>query len=286
MRRRWRLLAVLSLAACTPDADPAHPALWEVTGPKGGKAWLFGTVHALPRPVRWRSAAVDSAFEQADRIVVEVDDLGDDERMAAIFTHLSRSTDRPPLSQRVAPDLRDDLARLLDKAGLRESEFADVETWAAALMLARVGRKPDESDNGVDRAVIDAANGKPLVELEGAEAQLGIFDALPEKEQRDLLQLVVAEDGQVDDEGAALAKTWRQGDMRAIEAETRRGLLADPELREALFVRRNRDWTARIAAMLTHGERPFVAVGAAHMAGPDGLPAMLRAKGFEVKRVQ
>jgi uncharacterized protein len=171
----------------------------------------------------------------------------------------------------------------MERAGLDDSAFADSETWAAALALARAGRGEMDSAHGVDREVEALAKGRPVIELEGTRGQLRLFDTLPEREQRDLLAAVL-----LDPEASAEspAEAWRNGDMAAIERATRRGMLADPELREVLFTRRNQAWTETLTAMLLAGQRPFVAVGGAHMAGPEGLPALLAAKGFTVRRVQ
>jgi uncharacterized protein YbaP (TraB family) len=285
MRRLGGLLAALLLAACTPQPQAAHPALWRVEGPHGERGWLFGTIHSLERPALWRSPKVDEAFRASDHIVVEVGNLADQAALRRTFAQMSQSPGLPPISDRVEPALRPRLAALLKQVGAREDSFVNVETWAVALSLARASESAEDAANGIDREVLAAADGKPVVELEGALAQFGIFDRLPEKEQRDFLAAVLRDAGSADEE-AGLAEAWRQGDMRRIEAETHRGLLADPELREALFTARNQAWSDRIAAMLAKGEHPFVAVGAAHMAGPEGLPAMLTTRGYEVTRVQ
>jgi uncharacterized protein len=283
-RRLLAWLALAALAACTPRPEPAHPAFWQIEGPHGERGWLLGTIHALARPAAWRSPAIDTALADSTLIAVEIANLDDSAAMADAYARLSRSDGLPPLSARVDPELRAPLTRLLKEAGKREADFAGMETWAAALTLARAGAGSLDSKHGIDRAVLKLADGRPVVELEGAERQLGLFDAMPEREQRDLLSAVVRDDDSSPD--GSLAEAWRNGDFARIEAETRRGMLADPELREALFTGRNRAWTARIAGLLGRGERVFVAVGAAHMAGEDGVPEMLRARGFTVRRIQ
>lgn len=276
-------LALCLASGCRQEALPANPALWQVDGPKGERGWLFGTIHSATQPLDWKTAPVARALDQADEIVVEVGNIADDAKVSATFAALARSKGEPALSQRITPGLRPALTTLLEQAGYSDDSFGSMDTWAAALTLARNSGENGDPANGVDRAVIALAGSRPVVELEGATRQLEIFDGLPESEQRDLLAAVVREASQPQRD---LAASWRKGDMDAIASETREGMLADPELRATLFTGRNTRWASRIAGLLAGGHKPFVAVGAAHMAGPDGLPALLRAKGYEVTRIE
>lgn len=280
------LIAALALAACARPVE-VKPALWLVEGPSGQKAWLFGTIHALPDPVEWRSQPIEQALEQSDRLVLEVAGINDDAKTARTFASLAASPGLPPLDQRLPVDLRDDLATVLRSGGIKPGSLDQYETWAAALMLqqAVAGAGQSDSGNGIDRALAKGY-AKPIDEFEGAALQLGIFDRLPESAQRTLLAAALEGQESYQADTRRLAQAWAHAELDLIERETDQELLRDPILREALLVGRNRAWVSRLDAILKGGAHPFVAVGTAHLVGKDGLPAMLAARGYRVTRLQ
>ena len=54
---------------------------------------------------------------------------------------------------------------------------------------------------------------------------------------------------------------------------------------QRLLVDRNKDWLPKIEALFSRKGRAFVVVGAAHLVGPDGLLAMLKAKGYAIEQL-
>ncbi len=279
-------LAALALAGCSKPAE-VRPALWLVEGPGGQKAWLFGTIHALPRPVAWRSDKVAAALEQSDRLVLEVARIDDDAATARTFAALAESPGLPPLMQRLPGDLQAELGAALKQDGFAPGALDRYESWAAALMLQNAAMAAGKSDsaNGIDRALL-RGYAKPVEEFEGAAAQLAIFDRLPEPAQRALLAATLGRSGDEMSELRQLEQAWAHGDLALIDTATDADFLHHPDLRDALLVSRNRAWLIKLSAQLTRGAHPFVAVGLAHLVGKDGLPALLSAQGYKVTRLQ
>jgi len=280
------LLALL-LAACQ-QKEEARPALWQVDGPNGERAWLLGTIHALPRPITLEGPAFARATSQASQLLVEVAALEDDQHTALAFHKLSAVPSAPPIAARASEADRSTLTKLLADEKISPDRFNQMDTWAAALALGQAisARSGDDSGNGADRLVLREMKGKPLAEFEGAERQLAIFDALPEAEQRDLLSAVIRSAPTAREDARRLQQAWLRGDVEELAALDHQGLLADPELREALLVRRNEAWISQLVPLLNRGDKPLVAVGALHLVGRDGLVARLEAQGFKVTRLQ
>jgi uncharacterized protein YbaP (TraB family) len=285
IRSLLALAAALALAACSGgtarDWPAPSPALWEVSGRNGEKAWLFGTIHALPDGAEWRTPAFERAFADADLLMVEIGDLGDSGAAARAFSRLAKSKDLPALSVRTAAADRPAVAALMERAGMDDADFWNTETWAAALLLGNAVRE-SETGNGVDRDLLD--EGKPVEALETFATQFARFDRLSEAEQRQLLAAVARDAARKDAEAQAAA--WLTGDLTALETRLGRDLAPQPALRKALVAERNDYFTARIVETIEERRRPFVAVGAGHMLGPEGLPAQLAERGYTVRRVQ
>jgi uncharacterized protein YbaP (TraB family) len=274
----------LALAGCGEPArewPQPSPALWEVSGPGEARGWLFGTIQSLPEGAEWRTAAVDRALAGSSVLVLEIANLDDKEAAKVAFERLATTPGLPPLSQRVPAEDRPALAAFLDRAGMADGDFPHTETWAAAIVLANRARGRDPA-TGVDRELM--AKARQVEGLETFEEQYGAFDALPPPEQADLLLALAAEAGGQAD--ARRVEDWLTGDLASLARDSANGVLADPELREALQVARNRRWAERIAELLARHEQPFVAVGEAHMFGEENLPQLLKARGYTVRRVQ
>lgn len=285
----FRLITVLLLAAPVLAA----PAMWRVDGGQGNgkraQITLYGTVHALPPGQEWFTTAARTAFITADQLVVEVANSGDPAVMAAAVQLLGMLPQPVPLASRLPPALQARLIKTMETIGIPAGGLDRLKTWLAAISIlgADLERSGIDPAAGVDRSLIDmaAAAGKPIHGLETAEFQLGIFDALPETEQRLLLGSVVTDAGAAQDQLRALLKAWLEGDVERIRIEFDDGSLSS-ELEAALLTRRNAAWADWVVARIAQPGQVFVAVGAAHMAGQGSLIALLQARGLTVKRVE
>lgn len=282
---------LLALAGCSeaPGEEaagpPPSPLLYEIASADGAvEGWMLGTIHALPDGTEWRTEAIDRVANSADLLVVEIAALDDSAALSRVFAELGTTPGLPPLDRRLPAAQRPKLAALLERGGMATGDFTTTESWAAALMLAQIDAEGDPA-NGVDRALIREFPRGKVRELEGVRTQLSVFDRLPEVDQRDLLAAVVAEADEAPARAAELRKAWLTGDEATLAAAANTGMMADPGLREALLVARNRRWDAAIAAMLEAPARPLVAVGSAHLVGPEGLAAMLAARGYRIRRL-
>jgi len=277
----WILLGWAAAAA----AD--GPALWQVAGERNS-VYLFGSVHLLRDGEFRLEGAVEEAYEEAEAIFFEVDmdDLSPMETATATAA-LAIDPQGRGLFELMGPDA--EAARnAAAAAGIDLALVSPMEPWFAgltvvSLALAKEGFSPAA---GVEQVVLQraAADGKEVLGLETLEEQLGALDSLALELQRDFLLQALEDAGRPSEALAAFLEAWKRGDAEALAAELATEFAASPALYEALMVRRNQRWAAQVVDLLDDDRDYLVVVGALHLAGPDGLPAMLRDRGLDLKR--
>ena len=270
----------------------ANPAMWKVQGVHG-TVYLFGSIHVMRPEVRWETPKVQAAFHQSGTLYLEIADLGADAMRAMQPLVLSLGMDQEhPLSTKISKEDVIALDAAVKKIGAPgEAGFELMQPWLVYLTLSVMPAVEAGYDpaSGVDQVLQkDAvAQGKTIKGFETAEQQLHYLADFPQAEQVALLHETLEElpksDGKMND----TVTEWEHGDVEKIASVEDDELKAKhPDLYEKLLVNRNERMADTIAGLLKDPATGtvFVAVGAAHLAGPDSIQAMLAKKGFSSTR--
>ena len=82
-----------------------------------------------------------------------------------------------------------------------------------------------------------------------------------------------------------MVNDWKHGDIDDIDRLTQDEFRDLPSLKRRMLTDRNRRWLPEIVGWLQSGKTYMVVAGTAHMAGSEGLPALLRAQGLQVEQL-
>lgn len=282
--RRTLALALLGLVAMAAEA---RPALWEVEG-RGNRVFLFGSVHVLPRGGFAIEGPLADAFAEAESVCLEVDTSQLPESEVAALT-LARAID--PEGRTLFDLLGADADRaraMAAMAGVELAPFAQFEPWFVGLTVALVALQQHGFDveHGVETIIEQAADrdGKKRCGLETLDEQLGFLDGLAPDMQHEILLQTLAEAGDIEAEMQAMLAAWQDGDTDALARQLEEDFKDHPGLDERLIYERNARWVEQLEAMLDGGDDVLLVVGALHLAGPRGLPALLERRGLKVRR--
>ena len=274
-------------APAIPMAEGDGPALWVVSD-ADSTIYLYGTFHLLRPTTAWGSARVDAAFDSASEVWFEVENPDDQAAIVPIVQRLGVSPDRPLSSLLSAEEFAtlDTAAKALGASG---AALDPLRPWFASLQLAvaSIVKAGFDPQSGVDRILIARAHaaGKPVKGLETIEEQIGFIANLDEDAQLDMLRSSLEDFAEAETVLDQMSTAWATGDVagldRLVVAETR---AESPELYEAIFVRRNRNWADQIQTLLAGSGTVFIAVGSGHLAGDDSVQEILEDRGVTVAR--
>lgn len=272
-------------AAARPDADPA---LWVVRD-EDTTIYLFGTFHMLDGSRDWFNDEVREAFDRSDELVLEFNDELDAATVQPLVQRYAVDPNGRTLSQRLPAEVTARLDAELVERGYPAGALEAYEPWFATMTLVSLSAQQlgFTGEHGPETALTAAARARniPIGGVETLESQMQMLDGVPEETQIEQLVQTIAT---IDDAGetfAAMHDAWSTGDEAALFAIVTRSTGTDSPTYKAYLVDRNARWTDWLAERMARPGTVFVAVGAAHLVGPDSVQAMLARRGHSSLRV-
>ena len=265
----------------------AEPAMWAVAGSRN-TVYIFGSVHLLPEGGFAIDGALAEAYGDAEQVCFEVDTSKLDPATTTSMT-LARAVDPEGRNLFELLGSAADRARSsAAAAGIDISLFAPFEPWFAGLTISVMALQQHGYDveHGVEQIIEASADrdGKARCGLETLDFQLGMLDGMPAELQEKLLMQSLTEAGEIEAVIEPMLAAWRAGDERALVRSLEEDFEGYPELEEQLIYARNERWAGLVGDMLEETEDILLVVGALHLVGERGLPALLRMRGYEVER--
>jgi uncharacterized protein YbaP (TraB family) len=261
---------------------------------RGNTCYLFGTVHVGQAAFYPLEPRVTQAFSKADKLVIEVDI-----RNAALFNQAIVRHGLYPADETIDQHLSTEsitaLKDALQRVGLPFENVARMKPWMIAnlLVVQEMARNGFPIEQGIEMYFLSVAEKqkKKVGELETADYQLSLFDALSDVQQQDYLRETIADlaNGDTLKKSKALIDAWSRADSKAMEAMMQEMLNDDSAsakfIEQILLNQRNPGMADKIEVMLKNDKATFVAVGTLHLLGDNGVPAMLKRRGYQVTKL-
>lgn len=280
------LLAPLLLAS----ALCAQSAVWKVTR-NGHTLFLGGTCHYLRATDLPLPPEFDAAFAQAASVWFETDlaELQSPATQQKLATQ-AFYTDGSSLDTKLSPEAWKLARDWCAKAGLPPAQVRLFKPWMLMMTimgveLQRLSFTPEGVDVQYQRKAASAR--KRTGQLETVDQQIEFLTHLGEGAESELIVSTLLDLDRLPAVLGDIVAAWRGGDLAKLDELLSREMRQNyPGIHAALIANRNKAWLPKLETMLADTPQEFVLVGTAHLAGDDGLVALLRQKGCTVEQLR
>ncbi|MCB0508601.1 MAG: TraB/GumN family protein [Bacteroidetes bacterium] len=263
--------------------DSNNSLLWQISG-NGLKqsSYLFGTIHIIPEEDYFLGKNVQKKMKQSSLLVMELD--LSNVNIAAISELSVLDSGKTIQSYMSDSDFATLQAFMFDTLGIDQQVFnlfysrLNPFFLEQLIFLNHVG--PEKESYEINLKSIAENNKIPQSGLETMEEQLQFLKDVPiEIQLKNILNTIrnySSETATLD----TLVDAYKKQDLtylnKAFEAEE------DTSWKENLLDKRNKNWIPKIKDFITK-QACFIAVGAGHLGGENGLIALLRKEGYTVE---
>ncbi|MER8439351.1 TraB/GumN family protein [Mesorhizobium sp. M1312] len=273
--------------------------LWKLEKAGERPSFLFGTMHMTDPRVTTLPPAAQKAFDAADTVVIETTEVLDQQKMMAAFLkepELMMFTDSTTLSSLLSPDDAAAVSKALDARGIPPASVAKMKPWMLSTMVALPACELARQAGGTPVLDIKLAqdaktSGKAVDGLETIADQLRAMASLPLAFHMKGLVDTLKLGDRMSDVNETMIVLYQRGDIgmfwplfRAVLPGGEDDSAGYAAFEETMITRRNKVMIDHAGPILAKGNA-FMAVGALHLPGAEGLVEDFRKAGYTVTAV-
>lgn len=289
MKNLAKFLFLLLFIVVVP-ARADGPARWVVKD-SDTTIYLYGTIHVLKPELKWQTAGMLADFDKASHIIFE---LAPEQLSPQVMQPLVNAQgifrDGDSLTNHVDAETYAALSALLSGSGMPPAMISRMKPWLAGMMLAQVAyaRQGFTGEVGVEKRLTARAkeNRQMTGGLESASEQIGYFANMSMEQQVEFLNISIKDFHKAGQQINDMLDAWVIGDVEGLGSLMNESMADLPGVYDQLIVRRNKNWIRQIRGFMQSPGTFFMAVGAGHMPGDDGVISLLDKAGYEVRRVE
>ncbi|OJF96469.1 TraB/GumN family protein [Pararhizobium antarcticum] len=284
-------------AAAVPNG---RGTFWKIEKTGIAPSYLLGTMHVTDPRVLAMPEGAETAYAQSATVIVESDEIVDDRKAAAALMmrpDLTMFPDGKSIQDFLDDTQEDKLAADLKQRGIPLTLVAKMKPWIIASFVALPACEMSRKAAGasfLDKKLAEDAlqNGKALKGLETLVEQLKAMDALPIAFHLEALIETLALGDTIEDVMSTTTDLYLSGEigmimpmMKAVaEKKSANSDAGYADFEQRIIIDRNEVMATRARPILDTGN-VFMAVGALHLPGEEGVIELLRKEGFKVTRI-
>jgi uncharacterized protein YbaP (TraB family) len=258
--------------------------LWKISGNNlSTESYLYGTIHAVPEDKFVVSDALNAAFQASSALALEIDLNLTLEQQVAMAKEIILPSGTTLKNYTTTEEFKQFETYCLDTLKLKKSKFKKYLKFKPFFVSSIILQEQLGKTTGYDQYFNDEAKkrGIPSTGLETMQYQLSTVNTISLDEQADML---VASLGSELSEYNKMLDLYLANDLEGLSTIMEASDMSSEAFMNNFLIQRNKNWIPEIEK-LVQKQGTFIAVGAAHLTGENGVVELLKLQGYNVEPV-
>lgn len=281
----------LTLTSFWKSSDQPTPSqqslLWKIEG-KGIKSpsYLFGTMHLIEKDYFYFPESLEKIVKKSDLLLMELGELPN-QMEAMQYLTLKEGT----FFDYFSPQQMDTVLKWAQKSMRMDEKtfrasFSSMKPFVVVQTATQLQFMGKTESYELKLTEIAKKAKLEIKGLETIEQQMSLFDNLSKEQQAEMVMAGIR-----DEEKSAEVTRKMQGLYRRQQLDSLYGMVNSEggviSTEQSNFLdQRNKNWIPQINTYMASGKKAFIAVGAAHLGGENGVINLLRKEGYTVTPVK